>query len=603
MKANGTLIGRLIVGCALACCLTSFTNQSFAIEGIQVSIQSSNVVLSWPSDPSETYVVQYRPSLLSTNGWQTLTNSLAAATDTNITYFVHSNSVQYGTVTFFSGDTNSGSGGIPMPGGTNSVGGTNGTIFIAGTGFYQAARLGVHIVGVDNFTNVMSDTISIPFEVANDVGSIKDIIVLVDGTRYRGATPVVPPGISGSITFDTSYLENGDHTIQVVASWLNPDTTDINNHSIARYSDSFTLSVSNVIYYPDWDDEIGELGFAYYSFETTCTNSTWQIDIYDVSNRLAKTLIGNTGAGLVETNWDLIDTNGIVRATNDADSEFSAVITVGDPQTKKTPTKRKPFAYPSQGQWVIAYQDMFGSCINSNAYAGAIHDFGGIGAANGGAVSTFPTPGHPEYGQTFPMRYNYPTDSNSPTSLQILADETALINLLTNNINRNFFYKGHGDGTSIATVESQRISIALGKRHYYRFVFLDACSTSTGDLPASFGINLNSTQPLTYFQTHGLRPRTFLGYDKVVSLAQGGEFTDPSTGISYPNKIPDSVYYFLTNFEFYWYFNYDVTTAIYNAENDLPIVLYGWADGPDLQLFGYEGLYTDEYNHQTDWTN
>lgn len=61
---------------------------------------------------------------------------------------------------------------------------------------------------------------------------------------------------------DTSFLENGNHTFQVVASWLNPNLTDPNNQFFSRYSAPFTLSLSNVIFYPDWDEEIGELGFA-----------------------------------------------------------------------------------------------------------------------------------------------------------------------------------------------------------------------------------------------------------------------------------------------------------------------------------------------------
>jgi hypothetical protein len=599
MKTTSQNIGKLLTCFVLTCCIVSFSPRAFAIEGIQVSIQSSNVVLSWPSDPSETYVVQYRPSLTSTNGWQMLTASLAAAPDTNITYFIHTNAVQYGFTTG-GGATNSGGGDID-PNGTNVVSGTNGLVITPGTGFYQAARLGVHIIGVDNFTNVVSNSIAIPFEVANDIGSIQDIVVLVDGARYRGADPVVPPGISGNIAFDTSFLENGSHTVQVLASWLNPDGTDLNNLSITRYSDSFTLTVSNVIYYPNWEDEIGELGFAYYSFETTCTNSTWQIDIYDVSNRLAKTLSGYTGDGFIETNWNLVDTNGITRATNDADGEFSAIITVGDPVTKAAPKQRKSFAYPNQGQWVIAFQEKFGSVVNSNSYESDISSFGGIAAPNGGAVSTFPTAGHPEYGQTFPMRYNYTNNPSPPTGLQIIADEKALITLLTNRINRNFYFNGHAQAEGIATLNSQRISIAL-ERHYYRFVFLDGCSTANGSLPASFGINYSSTQPLSYFQAHGTRPRTFIGYTKDVFFAEVGDYHD-SAGNDYPYHIPDRNLYFLSNFEFYWYFNYDLSTAIYNAQNDTPDLRYGWEDGADLNVFGYAGLYINQYNYQTDWSN
>jgi hypothetical protein len=67
---------------------------SFAIEKLHISVQCSNVVLSWPSADGETYIVQYRKTLDSSDGWQTLTSSLPAVSGTNVTSFVHSNAVQ-----------------------------------------------------------------------------------------------------------------------------------------------------------------------------------------------------------------------------------------------------------------------------------------------------------------------------------------------------------------------------------------------------------------------------------------------------------------------------------------------------------------------------
>jgi|SRR5665213_2402977 len=659
--------------------LSASTTQTFAIEGLQISLVCSNVVLSWPSDPSETYMVQYRQTLNATDTWQTVALDLPADPTTNVTFFVHTNVVQnpscgcggssfaamnasrtlamsatepiapvpmaipadgsggavplalyppgfdltgFLIVDPISGETvdgagysvqawsplramddDSGGGLSPTPlGGPVPDGDSGGTAQEPETGFYQVARIGVHIIGLDNFTNLISNTISIPFEAANEVGSLHDVIVLVDGARYRGAEPLVAPGVHGTINLDTSFLENGNHTVQVVGSWLNPDVTDPNNHFFTRYSDPFTLSVSNIICYPNWEDEIGELGFAYYSFETTCTNSTWQIDIYDVSNRLARTLSGNTGDGFVETNWDLIDLNGVTRATNDDDTAFSSIITVGDPTTKATPGQKKTIVYPSHGQWAIAYQDMFGNLANSNIEFQAISMFGSMAAQFGGAYSVFPTLGHPEYGQTFPMRYPYTNDPAPPTPLQIIADEKALVGLLTNNAIRNFYYGGHSGPTDIATVDALRISIAL-KNHYYRFVFVNGCSSANGSLPPAFGINLNSSQPASYFQTHGTRPRTFLGYDQDVLFSEYGYFIDPETEANRPGRIPSRITDFLNNFEFYWNFNYDVSTAIYDAENDTPDLLYGWADGPNLNLIGYPWLHIDEYNYQSDWSN
>ena len=66
----------------------------FAIEDLKISVVSSNVVLSWPSAETESYIVQYRQSLKDTNGWQTLATSWPADSGTNLTCFIHTNAVQ-----------------------------------------------------------------------------------------------------------------------------------------------------------------------------------------------------------------------------------------------------------------------------------------------------------------------------------------------------------------------------------------------------------------------------------------------------------------------------------------------------------------------------
>ncbi|HET7624596.1 MAG TPA: hypothetical protein VFM25_04965 [Verrucomicrobiae bacterium] len=63
MKIVKLAVGTLVLSLAL----TAATPHTFAIEGLKVSVQCSNVVLSWPSVEGETYIVQYRPDLTSTN--------------------------------------------------------------------------------------------------------------------------------------------------------------------------------------------------------------------------------------------------------------------------------------------------------------------------------------------------------------------------------------------------------------------------------------------------------------------------------------------------------------------------------------------------------
>ncbi len=239
--------------------------------------------------------------------------------------------------------------------------------------------------------------------------------------------------------------------------------------------------------------------------------------------------------------------------------------------------------------------------VNSNLQRDVIYSMGSIGQQFGGAVSYFPVSGHPEYGQTFPLRF--PNATQNVSAATMFLDDHALETLLTNQISRNFYYFGHGDGDNIGfLMDSSYLNIKL-KRHYYRFVYLDGCETANGGMPAAFGINFNAPQLLSYFQKHGIRPRAFVGNNIKVHYYFGGDYIDPSTGLHFGGKMPPEVSEFLSNFEFYWYFNYDLVSSIYNAINDTPSMPAGWNTGNYLQIFGYDGLRVDAYNWRSDWSN
>lgn len=78
---------------------------------------------------------------------------------------------------------------------------------------------------------------------------------------------------------DTAYLGNGNHTLQIEATWQNPDNSDGNNVFISRDSDSVSITVSNQISYPSWEPEVGEAGISAYFLTTVFTNVGWTIDI------------------------------------------------------------------------------------------------------------------------------------------------------------------------------------------------------------------------------------------------------------------------------------------------------------------------------------
>ncbi len=476
-----------------------------------------------------------------------------------------------------------------------------------GTGFYWVVRDGVHIVNLAGLTNGFKDgSISIVFEAGNERGGLLDASLLVDGTRYRGATPLIAPGINGRMTVDTSFLENGDHSVQLKVTWSNPDIMDVENTIFERYSDAFTLSVSNEVYFPDWQDELAELGNSSLFAKTVHSNAAWKIDIYDVSNNFVQTLTGTAVDDVIEASWDMMDWQGNFRTNGAVDTDFYSFITIPyggimplSNQGKPTPPKKAVNPYPEHGSWAIAYQDIFQGFVRSNMLFDAIYQFGGLGAQFGGAYTVFPS--NPTNGQVFPLRYPF---TNNPVSfLTFDRDDKALLTLLTNASRRNFYYFGHGTPNGIAgLLTSETISYAL-RRHYYRFVFLDGCSTAAGALPAAFGINFNSPKPLSYFQKHGMRPRAYMGNSIKVKYAHGGEYIDPSTGLKAYGNIPESVAYFKTNFQFYWYFNYDLVSAVYYAIQATPYLGPEWDTGEYLKIYGYDGLRIDEYNWKSDWSN
>ncbi|MGH7951983.1 MAG: hypothetical protein ACREFE_08695 [Limisphaerales bacterium] len=660
-------IKQAVVG-AVALLIFASAINSFAIEGLQISVQSSNVVLSWPSvdGSGANYIVQYRHTLDTTDSWQTLTSSLPAATGTNITFFVHSNIVQYPSG-FDSGDTNSGgisplspmvmpangsASAVPLaiyPPGfhlsdltifdpatgeqTSGNGYTIKTISLSGgfepmddpedesnsvpdTGFYRVVQDGVKILNSTMvvFTNgMLSNNVAVAFEAgnaANDgtgtniLGNLECAVLLIDGSKFAG------DGVLGSPTnspwqfdMDTAYLENGTHTLQVAVTWLNPDNSNGNNVNITRYSDPITITVSNLISYPNWEPEVGEMGISAYFVQTVFTNVDWQIDIYDVSNNLAQTLTGHTDDGTIEAYWNMVDTNGVTRTNADTDPEFSSIVTVYDaPISKSTPNKKQRHRdWPDHGVWTIAYQDYFKFEYSANnLQQGSDNDYANTAAKYGGYYLYYPQPGQTnDVGQTYPMRYqkvNHP-DTNI-TSAALFLDDQLLRRYLANTNSRNFFYDGHANANMIG----DNISSALLKatiQHRYRFVMINACSSANGDLDKAFGINGPGRFAQIYYHNTGIRPGAFCGYDEDVPYNDNTPVT--VNGVPYDDTIPDDVPYFITNFLFYWDLEKGrLNDSIDYGRNNTPH--QGGYMGREYHwvIYGYDDMRIDEDNHASD---
>jgi hypothetical protein len=654
---------------------------SFAIEGLHISVQCSNVVLSWPSADGETYIVQYRKTLDPSDGWQTLTSSLPAVSGTNVTSFVHSNAVQnpcncggsFGSMSSgqntlasaapmapvpmaipangsggavplalyppgfdlsgflifdpLTGETVSGSGYTasafalsssqfdgPMPLDGGGASGNSSTTPEAG--FYQVVRDGVYLLNstIFNLTNgVLSNSVTVAFEAGNAAndgtgtnvsGLIDCATLIVDGNKYPGDGGVVRSPL-GSFSLDTAYLENGTHSVQVEVFWFDPTPGDYSTEGLynGRYSNPITVTVSNVIYYPQWEEEIGEGNISAYYAKTTCTNADWSIDIFDVNSNFVQRLTGHTVDGTITAYWNMVDTNGVARTNEVVDPEFSSIITVADPVTKQPPgKKRKKGWWPAHGVWTIAYQDYFRHYYSANNdMQGHINAFANTAGKYGGYWIYYPQPGQTnDVGQTYPLRYansNHPEDG--VTAQQIAKDCILLELFLSNTNSRNFFYRGHGNAQAIGYVSSSDLKKVI--KHRYRFVLLQSCNSADGDLDRAFGINGPGQFAITHYQNTGIRPAAFVGNHGTSRFANWG----PGSG--YDGTIPWQVPYFYYNFLFYWdpaLWGESLTYAIDDAIMDLPLIP-GWSyahqPGCSLQLYGYSFLLIDQYNHKPDW--
>ena len=489
-------------------------------------------------------------------------------------------------------------------------------------GFYQVVKDGVRILGQTNLTGgpILSNTVNIAFEAGNAdpnngtnlIGTLSGAILLVDGVKFAGEGGLsAPPTYPWQFAMDTAYLENGDHWFQVEVFWYDPSGDDSTESLYpSRYSDAITITVSNAIYYPYWEEDIGEPSIAAYYAKTTCTDADWSIDIYDVNTNFVQRLTGHTDDGTIAAYWNMVDTNSVVRTNADVDPEFSSVLTVGDPVTKKLPPKKAPKRdWPDQGMWTVAFQDYFRHFYdNSGGYMrGNINYFANTAGKYGGCFLYYPQPGQTnDIGQTYPLRYrNSKHPGDGVTANMITLDYNFLKSFLGNPNTRNFFYRGHGNATEIGDISSSEIKAVVGQ-HRYRFVMLQACQSADGDLDHAFGIKgPESYADLAHYQATGKRPAAFVGNHGDTRFANWGPVT--IGGVDYDGRIPWQIAYFYGDFLFWWdadTMGRDLWDAIYETVNDLPSIdnwPYQQQPGRSLVVYGYEYLHIDEYNHASDW--
>jgi hypothetical protein len=302
----------------VALLLASANNQTWAIEGLNVSVQSSNVVLSWPSVASETYIVQYRPSLGGTSSWQTLTSVLPAAVGTNLIFYVHSDAVS---------------------GGTTNI------------GFYRVVRNDVHLFGLTNGI-VLSGVVDVPIEMSlSSTDQITGISFYADGNPLVGAIEK-SNGSPWIMEWDTSMVTNGTYLLNAGVDFAGDDS--VTNAPV-------TVTVSNLISFPNYFTRIFG-GQMWVYAELAVASADYEIAMYASETNYIGSFHGSTSDGVISFLWDLTDGGGYTFT----DEAFSGVFNI-TPSGKSDPTAKtnfwaKELAWSGIGKFVVAY-----SGLNNNS--------------------------------------------------------------------------------------------------------------------------------------------------------------------------------------------------------------------------------------------
>jgi hypothetical protein len=517
MKATNKIIGRLVAGCALACCLFLFTLQTLAIEGLKISVQSTNAVLSWPSTNIETYIAQYRKTLDVSSSWVTLTNYFPAATNATTTTFSNS------------------------PASTNR------------TGFYRVVRNGVHIYGLTNGMT-LSGSVSIPLEMALDsTNEIASVTFYDDDSPLIGSSAHTTAGGGWVLDWNTPMTLNGNHSIYAEVDFVTDDP--VTNAPVA-------VTVNNVISFPNYFSRV--FGDWMWLYAETIPYAAYQIDMYDENTNYFGSFADYAdGGGYISFLWDLTDGNG---HTFDS-TNFYGVFTVDTSslsmqskvQTSSIGTRPSGFQtlspakrtlnskvkangiHPNAGsssasssqtwakedKWpydnfnfVVAYGPF------DNGYAAGkqlMAMLGGEGGEYGGVIHTL---------NPYNLNNNLSPGNSDQSTAFALSDATAKTNLLSyfGDIRyRNCYFWGHGSPSAIgsinpaSTINVYDIQKAVGNFlntakpqnfHPYRFVFLDGCSTGKGNFCESLGIPAQTVNN-QFFADIGVESRAFLGFKTV----------------------------------------------------------------------------------------
>ena len=481
------------------------------------------------------------------------------------------------------------------------------------SGFFRVFHIPDWSFNVTNYT--YDGPNFFPVDFADYMDRIESIEVVLNGQPMADAAVFMPYGSDWGMLIYFDLFTNGTYSIQLRTTLHLDDAIGEGSVSLVLSSQARNIVVDNEVTFPDWDDLIQTTNYTFHA-QTKNSNTDWWIDIYDAWENPVRTGSGHTSNGQISWTWDLNDDLGNQRDDLDYDPFFYTYITFNTagagPQTFRT-TPGVQTAYPSTGYWLFSYLDRH--------YLEAGTHYPNVQGYLTSAMSSLA--GGPTYrgipASTCALKFGTNTytqqqrnDSYAELKARIFIPE-----------NRNFYYYGHASGDylgcdihtfdtnglisggtwltgSKAYLYSLNVSNQLTFNRYggsrpYRFVWLDGCSTSTGNWPGSFGVD-KASYDIDHYTNNAAnpkhrRPSAFVGWNQVV----GGE--------GWGNA--QAFFNFRTEWMTKWYYNWQ-TEGLWRAFDEArtsanwPPGGYGQLWGA-MQVYGYTNMLMNGYNQKNDW--
>jgi hypothetical protein len=705
MKTSQGIIFAGIVTVTLAA-----TAPAFAVEGLGIERDCTNIVLSWPSAGYEHYLIQHRATLALETPWTILTNYYPANSTNRTTYTVYgvASPCDSGGSSLMSASKTSGAtwfgpqvmqkdgSRAPVPldlyphgidlsgqvilwpdgstedwtpelaesyaasrklaqesfnGPQPQNGGDSGGESTVDSGFYRVFLVPDFMFDYSSYP-FEHGVEFLPIELGVDPRMVVKTDLVVNGQVFRPSesgvlnlnwgTPAEPDiRPTFGVWFYNDRLTNGTYQLQLQTTLQLDGTLNHSTPYLTLTNPITTIAVSNPIVFEPWKTLM--VGTSHtFKATTTVFPSDWYIDMYDAWGFWVTGTNGTTTDGNISWTWDFYDDLGNLRDAAEYDPFFDPYVTViassgvseqeNNPQSANTPIERPaPLSspdYPTEGGWIIAYQDN----AKHNLAARAVLNQAFSTLAGGPASLGLPN-------ATILLKYGNTNDVGmSSDPVQNMIDRNASWDNLRNTILhpqfRNLYIYSHGSTHSIGgdwTVfkntpngpkpdgsDSDRNSYTVGtnkvysttqitsgwawRLHHlndgpqpYRFVFMDGCATATGDWPYPFGI-IPLTNSINYFKNDDQRPNAFVGWNQSVYFNSHPLTASPEGWGGY-QRFAD----FRTQWMMLWRYPGTTNTEELWRALDRAAQSSGWVTPQKLSeiisIYGYNDLKFNEYNH------